>query len=105
MKVKKKSALQEYFSALAMQNSLTTYHYKVLLLLNVQPYTQAQLSNMLDIQRQNINRVVKDLEQMKLIEVDRIEGRNKFLKAVEYKQAVKNATDIITKNQLTLFDE
>lgn len=56
--------------------------YRILLTLTVEKYTQAQLCTLLDIRNQHIARYVKELEFLKLIEVDRIEGRNKFYKAV-----------------------
>ena len=61
---------------------LITYHYKLLLLLNIKPYNQSQLADQLQIQKQNVHKYIKTLEAMGLIEVDRVEGRNKFYKAV-----------------------
>ena len=39
------------------------------------------LSEILKIKKQNINKYVSDLKKMGLLEVDRIEGRNQFLRA------------------------
>ncbi|MBQ5560273.1 MAG: helix-turn-helix transcriptional regulator, partial [Lachnospiraceae bacterium] len=54
---------------------------KVLLLLETKAMTQAQVSEILKIKKQNINKYVSDLKKMGLLEVDRIEGRNQFLRA------------------------
>ena len=80
MKSKKISLMAEYLNDLATAN-LGTYHYKVLLLLETKPMTQAQVSEILKIKKQNINKYVSDLKKMGLLEVDRIEGRNQFLRA------------------------
>ena len=72
MKLKKISLTADYLNALANAD-LGTYHYKVLLLLETKPMTQAQVSEILKIKKQNI--------KMGLLEVDRIEGRNQFLRA------------------------
>ena len=80
MKQKKISLTADYLNALATAD-LGTYHYKVLLLLETKPMTQAQVSEILKIKKQNINKYVSDLKKMGLLEVDRIEGRNQFLRA------------------------
>lgn len=56
--------------------------YRILLTLTIKICTQAQLCNLLEIRNQHIARYIKELEALNLIEVDRIEGRNKFYKAV-----------------------
>lgn len=61
---------------------LTTYDYKILLLLLEKPCNQAILAETLRTKRQNIYKRIKILEQKKLIEIDRIEGKNKFYKAI-----------------------
>lgn len=71
---------KEYIQFLALSN-LTTYHYKILLLLNVKPQNQAQLAEALNIKKQNVYKYVKELQEMNFVKVDRIEGRNKFYKA------------------------
>lgn len=68
---------KDYIEFLALSN-LTTYHYKILLLLNVKPQNQAQLAETLNIKKQNVYKHVKELQEMNLVKVDRIEGRNKF---------------------------
>lgn len=83
----KKQLNGEYFDMLAKSN-FTTYHYKiVLLLLATGALTQAQLADELNMKRQNVNRYVKDLLEHGYITIERIEGKNKFLRAVT---SVKN---------------
>lgn len=77
----KKQLTTEYLELLATSNFTTSYHYRVILILMTGTYTQAQLSEKLGIKRQNINRCVKELEEHGYILVDRVEGRNKFIKA------------------------
>lgn len=43
-------------------------------------YTQSQLSERLGLKRQNVHHCIKELEEHGYILVDRVEGRNKFLK-------------------------
>lgn len=78
---------KRYLEYLA-KSDLSTYHYKILLLLNIKPYSQAQLADELEILRQNAHRIIKELEARNLIEVDRIEGRNKFYRAVTNMKAL-----------------
>ncbi|MDE5834594.1 MAG: MarR family transcriptional regulator [Ruminococcus sp.] len=74
---------KQYFEILAKSDFATTYHYKiVLLLLATGALTQAQLADELNMKRQNVNRYVKDLLEHGYVTVERIEGRNKFLKVV-----------------------
>ena len=87
----------KYLECLATME-LTTYHYKILLLLNIKAFTQSQISTALDIQRQNTNKYFKELEACNLIEIDRTEGRNTFYKAVTNTRSIKSNI----KNQLKL---
>ncbi|MBQ1392432.1 MAG: MarR family transcriptional regulator, partial [Lachnospiraceae bacterium] len=64
--------------------------------------TQAQIADFLQIKKQNINKYVVELTKMGLLEVDRIEGRNKFLKAVNTFPKASEPTNNI--DQMTLFD-
>ena len=74
---------KQYFEILAKSDFATTYHYKiVLLLLAKETLTQGQLAKELNIKRQNVNRYVKELLEHGYITVERIEGKNKFLKVV-----------------------
>ncbi|MDE6425470.1 MAG: MarR family transcriptional regulator [Ruminococcus sp.] len=51
------------------------------MLLLIKSYTQSQLAERLGLKRQNVHRCVKELEEHGYILVDRVEGRNKFIKA------------------------
>lgn len=74
---------KQYFEMFAKSDFATTYHYKiVLLLLATGALTQAQIADELNMKRQNVNRYVKDLLEHGYITVERIEGKNKFLKVV-----------------------
>lgn len=77
----KKQLTTEYLELLATSNFATAYHYRVLMLLLTGIYTQSQLAERLGLKRQNVHRCVKELEEHGYILVDRVEGRNKFLKA------------------------
>ncbi|HBJ2623689.1 winged helix-turn-helix transcriptional regulator (plasmid) [Clostridium botulinum] len=72
----------EYLQHIALAELSSTYSYKILLLLLTKEYTQSQLCSILNIKKQNILKYIKELEHLNLIEVDRIEGRNKFYKAI-----------------------
>lgn len=71
----------DYLQYISMLD-LTTYHYKILLQLIVRTQNQTQLVETLNIQKQNVYKYIKELEALNLVEIDRIEGRNKFYKAV-----------------------
>ena len=77
----KKVLKTEYLELIATSNFATSYHYRVLLLLLTGSYTQSQLAEKLGLKRQNVHRCVKELEQYGYILIDRVEGRNKFIKA------------------------
>ena len=77
----KKILTTEYLELIATSNFATSYHYRVLLLLLTGSYTQSQLAEKLGLKRQNVHRCVKELEQYGYILIDRVEGRNKFIKA------------------------
>lgn len=100
MKAKKINLSADYLTALSTAD-LTTYHYKVLLLLAVQPMTQTQIADFLQTKKQNINKYVSELLKYGLLEVDRIEGKNKFLKAVNKFPKDSKPTN---KDQMTLFE-
>lgn len=81
--MKKQPFTAEYFELLATATNdfATAYHYRVLMLLMTgTSYTQAQLAEKLSLKRQNVHRCIKDLEKHGYILVDKVEGRNKFLK-------------------------
>lgn len=98
----KKQLTTEYLELLATSNFTTAYHYRVLMLLLTGSYTQSQLAERLGLKRQNVHRCVKELEEHGYILVDRVEGRNKFLKANTSAKDIHN--DDFVKGQLT-FDE
>ena len=67
---------------LSEEKSLTTYHYKVILyLLGVKSATQTEVANALDVKKQNINKIFKELHSMDIIIKDRVEGRNIYWKS------------------------
>ena len=101
MRAKKISLSADYLTALSTAD-FTTYHYKILLLLAVQTMTQAQIADFLQVKKQNINKYVSELTEMGLLEVDRVEGRNKFLKAVNSFSKVSEKTP--NANQMKLSD-
>jgi len=92
----------EYLNDLAMQQGFTTMHYKVMLiLLSGKAYTQSQLATKLEVKhRQNLTTPLNQLTQQGFITVDRIEGRNKFLKAV-----LDRKPNDVVKGQLTFTEE
>lgn len=71
----------KYLVYLANAN-LNGTEYKIILLLLTKSYTATQVSNELKIMEQNKARYFKKLNGMGLIEVDHIEGRNKYYRAV-----------------------
>lgn len=92
----------DFLELLAKSEFVTAYHYKVLLLLLTGVYTQSQLANKLQMKRQNVHRCIKDLENHGYIEVDRIEGRNKFLKATTSVKKILQNTSNDIQGQLKL---
>lgn len=100
MKTKKISLQTEYLIAISTAN-FTTYHYKILMLLTVQPMTQSQIADTLKVKRQNINRYVSELLKYGLLEVDKIEGKNKFIKATN---TYPKAEAVTNADQMTLFN-
>lgn len=76
---------KKYFEHIVNIKELGKYHYKILLLLMVRDYSQADISKLLDIKKQNVNRVFKDLEKLGLIEVKEKIGSNKYYRLVDIK--------------------
>lgn len=72
----------EYIKHITRLKELSGNHYKVLLLLSVGKFTQNEISKTLDIKKQNINKLFKDLLHLGLIEeVDKL-GNNEYFKAI-----------------------
>ncbi|WP_224383533.1 MarR family transcriptional regulator [Clostridium perfringens] len=72
----------KYLEHIAVTEGLKTYHYKVLMLLITNRFTQSEVSNILEVKKQNINKIFKELLDMGLIENSETIGRNKYFKAV-----------------------
>ncbi|MFR1315137.1 MAG: helix-turn-helix domain-containing protein [Clostridium perfringens] len=72
----------KYLEHIAVTEGLKTYHYKVLMLLITNRFTQSKVSNILEVKKQNINKIFKELLDMGLIENSETIGRNKYFKAV-----------------------
>lgn len=72
----------EYIKHIVNLKELSGNHYRVLLLLSMGKFTQNEISKTLDIKKQNINKLFKDLLYLGLIEeVERL-GNNKYFKAI-----------------------
>lgn len=92
--------------------SFSKAHYQIWLLLlsSDKALTAAQIANTLGLMTQNINAPIQDLLALGYIEEDRIEGRNRFLRAVtaltiaeKEKAAIESGGEIPDPNQTSLF--
>ncbi|WP_415326714.1 winged helix-turn-helix domain-containing protein [Clostridium perfringens] len=81
---------KKYFEHIANIKELGKYHYKILLLLMVEDYSQSDISKLLDIKKQNVNRVFKDLEKLGLIEIKEKIVSNKYYRLVDIKASNVN---------------
>ena len=99
MKKSKKISLSADYLTTLSRADLTTYHYKILMLLAVHEMTQTQIADFLQTQKQNVNKYVSDLIKLNLLEVARIEGKNKFMKATN------TFEQTINKDQMKLNEE
>lgn len=73
----------KYFGHIGMVNMKSTYSYRILnLLLTKKTYTLTQLANILGVTIHTLYRPVRELEYHGLIEIEKIEGNNKFYKAM-----------------------
>ena len=55
--------------------------FRILLALNIKEHTQTQIQEKLNIQdKAQVNKLFKDLSNRGLIEISKVEGRNKFYK-------------------------
>lgn len=70
----------DYYHLLSTLELSSVKCYRILFLLHIGSYTQVQMSSLLNVSKQNINRYIKELLNLQLIVVDRVEGRNKFFK-------------------------
>lgn len=81
---------KDYIKYIVSLGRLTSIQYRSLLLLNTKEYTQAELGRELSTDRANINRAVKALENLGLIETTFQSGSNIYLKAVEPEKVLSN---------------
>lgn len=72
---------KQYYTYLA-HCKLKATEYKIILMLLVRPYTSSQLVKELGCMKDNTDKYIKKLKSHGLIEIDRIEGSNKFYKPV-----------------------
>lgn len=70
---------KDIYKRMATLEGLTTYHYKIiLLLLDGSEYTQVQMAEILGSTKQNINKACQYLYQRDTVKKKRSEGRNIF---------------------------
>lgn len=77
---------KKYLEHIVSLEELKANHYRVLLLLNTDKFTQAEISRKLNIKKQNVNRIFKTLIEHGLIEEVETIGRNKYFKATDLKK-------------------
>ena len=85
----------ERFELYASLN-LTTYHYKVILLLMSRELTQTQIAKELDVKKQNIYTACRDLKSMDIIYESTKIGNNVYL-------ALNKSPKVQVKGQMCLF--
>ncbi|MCI9110289.1 transcriptional regulator [uncultured Clostridium sp.] len=69
---------------------ISSQAFRVLLALNIKEYTQSQVRKKLNIQdKAQVNKLFKDLIYKGLIEVTKVEGRNKFYRAITDVKSLK----------------
>lgn len=81
---------KNFIEYIALEPSLKGSHYRILLILSVKPCNQSFIAKLLGIKKQNVNKCFKELLDFGLIEVDRIEGRNKFYKVISHVPKLSN---------------
>ena len=72
---------KRYYSYLA-DMKLKATEYRIVLVLLTKPYTAAQLVKETGIAKGNTSRYIKKLKKLGSIEIDSIQGSNKYYKAV-----------------------
>ena len=90
---------KKYFEHIANIKELGKYHYKILLLLMVGDYSQSDISKLLDIKKQNVNRAFKDLEKLGLIEM-RQHYSNYFRGIPHFKDHRRKFLEVMTLNEI-----
>lgn len=95
--MRKISLSDEYLNSIAM-SELTGLHYKVLLLLIVEPASQSQIAEKLNAKKQTIHPVFKTLEKLNCIKVSQTIGRSKIYSAVT--DVRKLEVNKVDKNQM-----
>lgn len=86
---------EEIFRQYAYDENLKTYHYKVLFLLLHKDRTQTEMCSELNICKQNINKICRDLLSIGYISYGEVVGRNKYLK-------INQSPILQAKGQLTM---
>lgn len=96
---KAKSRQKELIRTLAKHKFTGTQYRIMLILMSDKPYTQSMLAKVLEINNaQNLTPPIRELKRLGFLEIDRVEGNNKFLKIGENWKKF----DEIDVNQLTL---
>ena len=89
---------KELLNTLAKHKFTGTQYRIMLVLMSDKPYTQSMLAKILEINNaQNLTPAIRELKKLGFLEIDRVEGNNKFLKIGE-NWAEFDETDV---NQLT----
>lgn len=72
----------DYIKHIISLKELSGNHYRILLLLSVGKFTQIEITKILNLKKQNINKLFKDLLYLGLIEeVDKL-GNNKYFRSI-----------------------
>lgn len=91
---------KELIQTLARHKFTGTQYRIMLVLMYGETYTQAMLAKILEINnQQNLTPAIRELKRLGFLEIDRVEGNNKFLKIGENWTTLEE-TD---KDQLSLF--
>lgn len=77
---------KKYLEHIVSLEELKASHYRVLLLLNTDKFTQSGIARKLNIKKQNVNKIFKLLIDHGLIEEVETIGRNKYFKATDPKK-------------------